>query len=1134
MSGDRQGGDGADWLLAQLAAGGGEPRPQHPVTPPSFGQPTASSGAAPVEPSPPFASSAPGSSRAPAPAPRRNEEVLDWFSLAEPPARDTGTRALPVVGEALPPAAPASAPPVGGSPWAGGVHPGAQPPAPQPPAPQYIAPQPPAPQYIAPPVASTPAHPQSLPVVPPVQSAAPAWNAAPAAALPPVWQAHAPAPAAEQQPWAPAPAQFPSAAQAPAWNQPAAPQAAWNQPAAPQPSPHAPLTVEPPVGRPELYQPSEAAPAAWERDHAAAPQTSAPIVPGPATPTAPFALTWGEPDSGAIDSEDALRAAFRLLSQPDAAAPAVPQAFAGPAAPADSAAPTSPATPTSPAPSAPAQAFDAVSDAASDESPFAGFAQPPVARSSFTPVTPAGASGDFGADLWSAMQEPEAPPAAPEAPELTRRERLALEQQQQLAAEAAAAASADVAHTRVIPVVNQASQPQYVQPQYQEPPQHQEPQYQEPQYRAPQADAAQVETPWYEAQQVSPEPTQPRDAPRTPFPAFAAAPAAPAPVAPAPAQPVDDLLAALGGSVAAATAAGAAASAAPAAAPEGGRFAAFAAETTPFETRNPVEPRNPFEALNEVESQSAADVPSRADAPDPFGAFGAQQVAEPQVADPWAVEPQVDAEPDGLTGLGLTFDDDPGRDQAVPQFGSARAWSAVPAESVAADEVGDDEEPVYQWGIRPDPTADDPHADAPMGSPLRSLAFGGATAAAFASAASVREPAAPVVDPADRYPDEQPAQPFDVDASDWFAEPAAEEPPAATAMLQVVPEQYEQATEALTNDPFASAPDGATQRLPIAPAEPWRDDRHAAAQDSDDDNPFASLFAPTGPVGVAAGVGAASGIGAAAGGFDAFDAASGSGAGGAGASGPARGYNGNSGSDSGSGAAGPMRGGAGGASGGGYPGGSGGSGSGGSSGSGKGGPGKGDSGGRGPAKPLIWVAGGLLVLVVLAGLFFLGSKLVGGDALASMSPSASESDTASDTPAPAPTAPQPMGVHAWNTLFGGECLDPFASAWEEEYTVVDCGVAHAAQLVYRGTLPGDEAAAFPGEAELGAQMNTLCTAAGIIDVAAAAGVPDLQVQGSYPVTEEQWAAGERTYYCFANRAGGEPLTGSIAGPGPTA
>ena len=82
-------------------------------------------------------------------------------------------------------------------------------------------------------------------------------------------------------------------------------------------------------------------------------------------------------------------------------------------------------------------------------------------------------------------------------------------------------------------------------------------------------------------------------------------------------------------------------------------------------------------------------------------------------------------------------------------------------------------------------------------------------------------------------------------------------------------------------------------------------------------------------------------------------------------------------------------------------------------------------------------------------------------------------------------------------------------------------------------LPGDAAAPFPGEAELASQMNLLCTATGRdrprrrrrYGGPAGAG-------GSFPVTEEQWAEGERNYYCFANRAGGEPLTASIAGPGP--
>jgi hypothetical protein len=209
------------------------------------------------------------------------------------------------------------------------------------------------------------------------------------------------------------------------------------------------------------------------------------------------------------------------------------------------------------------------------------------------------------------------------------------------------------------------------------------------------------------------------------------------------------------------------------------------------------------------------------------------------------------------------------------------------------------------------------------------------------------------------------------------------------------------------------------------------------------------------------------------------------------------------------------------------------------SGSGGRGGGSGDSGSRSAGdkrtvRTLIWVAGGLAVLLVLAGLFYVGTLLSGGGAggaADAASPSATPSAT--ETPVAAPTAPQPAGVHAWNTLFGGECVDPYVDPWADEFTVVDCAAPHAAQLVSRGTLPGDAAAPFPGEAELGSQMGLLCTADGVIDQAAISGITDLQVQAAFPV-EEQWAAGERTYYCFANRSGGEPLTGSIAGPGPAA
>ena len=83
--------DGTDWLLAQLVTG---------RTPESQQQPPASTElpAAPAEPEPEAPASAEPDLPLRPPAPRREEE-LDWFSLAEPPAADAATRALPVVGE---------------------------------------------------------------------------------------------------------------------------------------------------------------------------------------------------------------------------------------------------------------------------------------------------------------------------------------------------------------------------------------------------------------------------------------------------------------------------------------------------------------------------------------------------------------------------------------------------------------------------------------------------------------------------------------------------------------------------------------------------------------------------------------------------------------------------------------------------------------------------------------------------------------------------------------------------------------------------------------------------------------------------------------------------------------------------
>jgi hypothetical protein len=178
-----------------------------------------------------------------------------------------------------------------------------------------------------------------------------------------------------------------------------------------------------------------------------------------------------------------------------------------------------------------------------------------------------------------------------------------------------------------------------------------------------------------------------------------------------------------------------------------------------------------------------------------------------------------------------------------------------------------------------------------------------------------------------------------------------------------------------------------------------------------------------------------------------------------------------------------------------------------------------------------------LAVLAVAGLllaFFVGTRLRGAPAPAPAPSSASASPSAAPTPTPTPTvAPAgtvPPGTYAWDALGGGECVDPYVSPWEREFTVVECGQPHPAQVVARGSFSGDAAAAYPGEQTLTAQLNLLCTAPEVLDRGAAGQYADLQFQASYPAGEQQWVAGDRGYFCFVSRSSGEALTGSLAVP----
>ncbi|MDP3209021.1 MAG: septum formation family protein, partial [Rhodoglobus sp.] len=186
---------------------------------------------------------------------------------------------------------------------------------------------------------------------------------------------------------------------------------------------------------------------------------------------------------------------------------------------------------------------------------------------------------------------------------------------------------------------------------------------------------------------------------------------------------------------------------------------------------------------------------------------------------------------------------------------------------------------------------------------------------------------------------------------------------------------------------------------------------------------------------------------------------------------------------------------------------------------------------RGPIprvqKILMGVAGGLLALLVLVGLFLLGTKLA--DALGP-APAVSPTPTKSPGPIVLPIGPVEPGEYQWDELLGGECLAPYESAWQDTYTVVDCAVPHPAQMVHRGVFDDTTVAVYPGVEELQKRINLLCTAPTVIDYAKAGTANDIQVEASFAVDATDWADGNRTYFCFVSRASGDDLTLSIAIP----
>jgi len=170
---------------------------------------------------------------------------------------------------------------------------------------------------------------------------------------------------------------------------------------------------------------------------------------------------------------------------------------------------------------------------------------------------------------------------------------------------------------------------------------------------------------------------------------------------------------------------------------------------------------------------------------------------------------------------------------------------------------------------------------------------------------------------------------------------------------------------------------------------------------------------------------------------------------------------------------------------------------------------------------LLLIVGGIVVVIVSIGAF-----LVGG--LTSV-PAAAPTPEVTGAPV-APATTQPPGEYAFSELFGGECLNPFDTAWASTFTVVDCAAPHPAQLVYAGDLAVDGSyPSYPGDERIGSAAMAECSRKGVLNLSSAKTYSDLLVSAAYPTSSEAWDSGDKRYYCFVTLSTGVPIDGDLAG-----
>ena len=173
----------------------------------------------------------------------------------------------------------------------------------------------------------------------------------------------------------------------------------------------------------------------------------------------------------------------------------------------------------------------------------------------------------------------------------------------------------------------------------------------------------------------------------------------------------------------------------------------------------------------------------------------------------------------------------------------------------------------------------------------------------------------------------------------------------------------------------------------------------------------------------------------------------------------------------------------------------------------------------------LWVLGTLVTLGLWVGAFVLGQS-VGAPEEVAVEETLEVVEITAEFPELGPPSQSP-GTWAWDELRGGECLTGFSDPFAEEFQVVSCSSPHNAELLHAELLSRESSEPYPGDPAVLAAARAACDVRDLVNIEVAQEFSDLRTSYSYPVSQNQWDAGERGVYCFVYSESGATFTRSL-------